>query len=109
MLATNGAMARGAPEAPDSARLSIPVVGMNAMPEAITAIRAGRMRAPVGVDAPALVCTALMAALRVLEGEAVREVIELPAEVIGRENCAEWDCPYEERPLPEWGRWCEGK
>ncbi|MEO9899233.1 hypothetical protein [Nisaea sp.] len=94
-------MSLGVLEAPDSASLSIPMVGMNAMPEAITAIRAGRMLATVSFDAPALVCTALMAALRILEGEAVPEVITLPVEVIGRENCAEW-CPYEERPLPEW-------
>lgn len=103
LLAANDAMALGALEALDAAGLAIPVVGMNAMPEAITAIRAGRMLATVSFDAPALVCTALMAALRILEGEAVPEVIELPAEVVGRENCADWDCPYEERPLPEWG------
>jgi ribose transport system substrate-binding protein len=103
LIAANDAMALGALEALDAAGLSVPVVGMNAMPEAITAIRTGRMLATVSFDAPALVCTALMAALRILEGEAVPEVIKLPAEVIGRENCAEWDCPYEERPLPEWG------
>ena len=99
LLAANDAMALGALEALDAAGLSVPVVGMNAMPEAITAIRAGRMLATVSFDAPALVCTAL----RILEGEAVPEVITLPAEVIGREISAEWDCPYEERPLPEWG------
>ena len=103
LIAANDAMALGALEALDAAGLSVPVVGMNAMPEAITAIRAGRMLATVSFDAPALVCTALMAALRILEGEAVPEVITLPAEVIGRDNCADCDCPYEERPLPEWG------
>lgn len=103
LIAANDAMALGALEALDAAGLSIPVVGMNAMPEAITAIHAGRMLATVSFDAPALVCTALTAALRILEGEAVPEVITLPAEVIGRKNCAAWDCPYEERSLPVWG------
>ncbi|MEP3068650.1 MAG: hypothetical protein ABJO66_05505 [Parvibaculum sp.] len=95
-------MSLGVLEAPDSASRSIPVVGMIAMPEAITAIHTGRMRATVSFDAPALVCTALMATLRILE---MPKVIALPAEFIGRENCAEWDCPYEECPLPEWGGW----
>lgn len=102
LLVANDAMALGAIDALDEAGLSIPVVGMNAMPEAITAIRAGRMLATVSFDAPALVCTALMAALRLLQGEDVPAVVELPAEVIARHNCAAWHRPYEDRPLPDW-------
>ncbi|UUX49959.1 sugar ABC transporter substrate-binding protein [Nisaea acidiphila] len=102
LLAANDAMALGALDELGETEASMPVVGMNAMPEAIEAIRLGRMLATVSFDAPALVCTALMAAVRLLDGEAIPERIELPAEVIGRENCAAWDCAYEERPLPSW-------
>lgn len=102
LLVANDAMALGALDAMEEAGLAIPVVGINAMPEAIAAIRAGRMLATVSFDAPALVGVAMMAASRLLEGEAVPAVIELPADVIGAENCADWDCSYEQRPLPDW-------
>jgi ribose transport system substrate-binding protein len=45
---------------------------------------------------------AVQAAIRILDGEAVPKVIELPADIIDIHNCAAWDRPFEDRPLPEW-------
>ncbi|MCC0028997.1 MAG: hypothetical protein H6891_01410 [Brucellaceae bacterium] len=55
MISANDIMALGAMEAMDEAGRSVPIVGMNAMPDAVKAILAGRMLATVSYDALSLV------------------------------------------------------
>lgn len=102
VVAANDVMAMGAVEALAAAGRTAPVVGINAMPDAIKAVRAGTLLATVSYDALSLVCTGVLAAIRILQGEPVPALLELPATVIDAGNCAAWDLPYEERPLPDW-------
>jgi ribose transport system substrate-binding protein len=105
VIAANDTMALGALDALDAhdpdgpARL---VVGINAIPEAIAAIRAGRMLATADFDAMKMACIATEAALRHLRGEAVPARIILPVQVVDASNCGLWDRPYEERAAPSW-------
>jgi ribose transport system substrate-binding protein len=75
---------------------------MNAMPDAVKAIKAGKLLATVSYDALSLVGIAVQAAIRILDGKAVPDVIELPADIIDITNCDAWDRAYEDRPLPMW-------
>jgi ribose transport system substrate-binding protein len=102
VICANDIMALGALEALDEAGRAAAMVGMNAMPDAVKAIKAGRLLATVSYDALSLMAIALQAAIRILDGKAVAKVIELPAEIIDISNCDAWDRPYEERPLPMW-------
>ncbi len=102
VLAANDVMALGAVDALDRAGRKAAVVGMNALPEAIRAIKERRLLATVSYDAFSLACVAVQAAVRILKGQAVPTEIELPAEIIDSENCEVWDLPYDQRPLPEW-------
>ncbi len=107
VVAANDAMALGAIEALREAGREAAVVGINAMPDAIQAIRSRAMLATVSYDALSLVCTGVHAAVRILTGLPVPALIELPAEVIDTGNCAAWELPYERRPLPSW-EWATG-
>jgi ribose transport system substrate-binding protein len=102
VIAANDIMALGALEALDESGRTVTMVGMNAMPDAVKAIKAGRLLATVSYDALSLVAIALQAAIRILDGKPVAKVVELPAEIIDLSNCSAWDRPYEERPLPLW-------
>jgi ribose transport system substrate-binding protein len=102
VIAANDIMALGALEAMKEAGRSISIVGMNAMPDAVKAIMAGKLLATVSYDALSLVGMAVQAAIRILDGETVPKVIELPADIIDIHNCAAWDRPFEDRPLPDW-------
>lgn len=79
------------------------VVGVNAIPEAVEAVAAGRMLATANFDAMAMSEIATEAALRHLRGEAVPAEILLPVEVIHAGNCAAWNRPFAARPSPDWG------
>lgn len=78
------------------------VVGINAIPEAISAIKRGRMLATVDFNAMKMGCLATEAAVRHLRGEALPPEIILPTQIIDAANCAEWDRPFEQRPCPKW-------
>ena len=78
------------------------IVGVNAVPAAIDAIKAGTMLATASFDAMKMACLAAEAALRHLRGERVPREILLPVEIVDRANCAAWDRPFEARPLPVW-------
>jgi len=103
VVSANDIMALGALEAAQEAGRDVTMVGMNAMPDAVTAIKAGRLLATVSYDALSLAAMAVQAAVRILDGLPVPEVVELPADVIDSTNCAAWDRPYDQRPLPLWG------
>jgi len=102
VIAANDAMALGVLDALEAKGLSRPVVGVNAIPEAITAIRAGRMLATADFDAMKMACVATEAAVRHLRGERVPASITLPVQIVDASNCAAWDRPYAERACPAW-------
>lgn len=102
VLAANDDMALGALRALDAAGRTCTVVGVNAIPEAVTAIREGRLLATADFNALAISELATEAAIRQLKGEKVPKEILLPVAVIDRGNCAAWDLPFEERPSMRW-------
>jgi ribose transport system substrate-binding protein len=104
VLAANDAMALGAIQAlRRSGRRSL-VVGVNAVPEAVQALKAGDLLATADFDAFKIAALTAEAALRHLRGEAVPKEILTPVEIVERRNCARWDRPMEARELPDWER-----
>ncbi|MGB8433802.1 MAG: sugar ABC transporter substrate-binding protein [Burkholderiales bacterium] len=102
VIAANDTMALGALDVLEENGLSRPVVGINAIPEAIAAIREGRMLATADFDAMKMACVATEAAVRHLRGEQIPASIMLPVQVVDASNCAFWDRPYSERECPAW-------
>ena len=103
ILAANDAMALGAIDALEAANKPLPpIVGVNAVPDAIAAIKAGKLLATASFDAMKMACLATEAAVRYLRGEQVPREIMLPVEIVDRANCAAWDLPFEARGLPVW-------
>ena len=103
ILAANDAMALGAIDALDAEDCTLPpIVGVNAVPDAIAAIKAGKLLATASFDAMKMACLAAEAALRYINGEKVPRDITLPVEIVDRVNCAVWDKPFEQRELPRW-------
>ena len=101
VVAANDSMALGALDAVGDVR-RVSAVGINAIPEAIAAIREGRLLATADFDAMKMACIATEAALRHLDGNRVPEKIMLPVRVVDAMNCIEWDRAYEDRPCPAW-------
>jgi ribose transport system substrate-binding protein len=102
VLCANDVMALGAIEAMTQASRMIPVVGVNALPEAIAAIKRGTLLASADFDAMKMGCIATEAVLRHLRGERVPAEIMLPVQVVDAGNCAPWDRPLSERECPRW-------
>lgn len=98
-LVANDIMAMGVLDALDAAGRSAAVVGVNAIPQAIEAIAAGRMLATADFNAMQMAYLATECALRHLGGAAIPNSIELPVQIVDRSNCAQWNLPYEQRPL----------
>ncbi|KQZ00506.1 hypothetical protein ASD45_06285 [Pseudolabrys sp. Root1462] len=104
VLSANDHMALGVIDAMTGvgvARLP-PMVGINAIPDAITEIEAGRMLATANFDPMAMSAIAVEATVRHLRGESMPGEIILPVQIIDAGNCAAWNKPYEARPLPVW-------
>lgn len=99
VLAANDIMAIGVLDALQAAGRSAAVSGVNAIPQAIAAIRGGRMLASADFNAMQMCFTATECALRHLRGEAVPARIDLPVAIVDRHNAAQWDLPYAERRL----------
>lgn len=102
MLVANDMMAMGVLEAQAEAGRSFPVVSINGTPEAVTAIKAGKLLATASFDTLAFGALAVEAAARHLAGEAVPRELILPPTIIDRSNFRQWDLPYEARPVPSW-------
>jgi ribose transport system substrate-binding protein len=102
VLAANDAMALGALDAMRESGRKIPLVGVNATPEGVQAIKAGDMLGTAAFDAMKMACLSVEAAVRVLSGRRVPGEIMLPVEIVDRGNCLAWDRPYERRALPDW-------
>ena len=102
ILSANDVMSLGAIEALEAAGRSAAVVGVNALPDAITAIKRGKLLATVDFDALKIACIAAEAAIRHLRGQPVPRDIELPVQLVDAANCQPWDRPLEERECPRW-------
>jgi ribose transport system substrate-binding protein len=102
ILCANDVMALGAIEALHDAGRRLPIVGVNAIPEAVAALKAGDLLATVSFDAMKIASLATEAALRHLRGQPVPPEIGLPVEIVTAANCGPWDRPLEERECPHW-------
>jgi len=104
VLCANDAMALGVLDVlgRDGARGKPLIVGINAVPEAVAEIAAGRMLATASFDAMAMCALATEASLRHLRGETVPAEIVLPVDVVDAANCAAWNVPFAQRAVPGW-------
>jgi ribose transport system substrate-binding protein len=102
VLAANDLMALAALEVLEGAGRSVPIVGVNAVPDAVAAIRSGRLLASADFDAMKIGCIATEAALRHLRGEPVPREILLPVRIVDATNYRAWDIPFEQRSCPAW-------
>ena len=100
ILAANDEMALGAIEALDGCPCS--VAGVNAIPDAIQAIRNGTLLASADFNAMKISEIATEAAIRHLRGEALPAEIILPVEIVDRTNYRAWDKPFEAREPIRW-------
>lgn len=99
VLVANDIMAIGVLDALDAAGRTAAVVGVNAIPQAIEAIAAGRMLATADFNAMQMAYLAAECAARHLRGETVPRTIELPVQIVDGSNYAQWNLPYEQRPV----------
>jgi len=103
VLCANDVMALGVLDALDANAGGGPlVVGVNAIPEAVAAIAAGRMLATADFNAMAMSEIATEAAVRHLRGETIPPEIMLPVRIVDAGNCAAWNAPFAARPSPVW-------
>jgi ribose transport system substrate-binding protein len=102
LLVANDLMAMGVLQALDETGRKLLMVSVNGTPDAVAAIKQGRLVATASFDTLRFGCLAAEAAARFLRGEPVPRRIVLPADIIDSTNYAQWDRPYEARPLPDW-------
>lgn len=102
VLSANDVMSLGVLSALEAGGLSVPVIGVNALPEAIASIKAGKLLATVDFDALKIACIATEAAVRHLRGEVIPSEIILPVQIVDHTNFQPWDRPLEERECPRW-------
>lgn len=102
VMAANDSMAMGVLEALEARERRATVTGVNAVPDAITALKRGALLATVDFDAMKIASVATEAAIRHLRGEPVPREIMLPAQIVDRANFAAWDKPLEARESPPW-------
>ena len=102
VLAANDVMALGMIDALDEVGRRSVVVGVNAVPEAIAAIKKGKLLATSDFNAMNMAAVATEAAVRHLRGETLPRRITLPVQIVNAKNCDRWDKPFEERALARW-------
>lgn len=102
-IVANDFMALGVIDALEAAgHPPIPLIGANVTPEGVALIKSGRLIASAAFDALSMGAIAVEAAMRHRRGEPVPRVIELPAQLVDRDNLAAWDCGYEDRTPLTW-------
>ncbi|MEY4643305.1 MAG: hypothetical protein RLZZ596_136 [Pseudomonadota bacterium] len=99
VLVANDIMAIGVLDALDAARKTAAVVGVNAIPQAVEAIKAGRMLGSADFNAMQMAYLAAECAARHLRGQAVPTRIELPVQIVDASNYPQWNLPYAQRPV----------
>lgn len=102
VLAANDVMALGAIDALRAANRTAIVVGVNAIPEAVAAVKNGALLATANFNAMNLAALAVEALVRRLRGETVPPQIMLPTTIVDAGNAQQWDLPFEQRPCVEW-------
>jgi ribose transport system substrate-binding protein len=108
LLVANDLMAMGALEAFEEIGRRVAMASINGTPDAIAAVRAGRMTATASFNTHRFGCLSAEMAVRHLRGQPVPRRIVLPADIIDSSNAAEWDRPYEQRVCPDWDRAAAG-
>jgi len=91
VLAANHCMAAGAITALENAGRRAKIVGVNATPEAIDAIKAGTLLATADFNAATIAATAAETAVKFLHGESVPHEILLEAEIVDASNAAAFE------------------
>jgi ribose transport system substrate-binding protein len=102
VLAANDVMALAMIEVLEDAGRKSVVTGVNAVPDAIRAIKRGKLLATIDFDAMKIAALATEAAIRHLRGEIVPPEITLPVQVVDASNYEKWDKPFEQRDLVPW-------
>ncbi|NYT57538.1 sugar ABC transporter substrate-binding protein [Alcaligenaceae bacterium] len=98
-LVANDIMALGVIDALKETGQSALVVGVNAIPEAIPALKNGDLLATADFNAMRMAYLAAEVAVRHLNGESVPQRIQLPVQIVNRENLHQYDQPYEDRNI----------
>lgn len=104
ILSANDLMAMGALEAFEATGRHMPMGSINGTPDAIAAVRAGRLSATASFNTHRFGCLTVEMALRHLRGERVPRRINLTPDIIDADNAADWDRPYEQRLCPDWAQ-----
>ena len=91
VLAHNDDMAMGALQAAESmGRPDLIIMGVDAIPDAVEAVAAGRLTATVLQDANAQASSAVDVAYRILNGETVSREYRIPFQLVTIENASEF-------------------
>ena len=102
VLAANDSMALGAIEALKETGRPALVAGINAVPEAIAAIKRGDLLVTADFNAMDMASIATECAVRHLRGDLVPKELSLPAKLVDASNYSRWDRPYEGRDTLAW-------
>jgi ribose transport system substrate-binding protein len=103
VMVASDLMASGAIEALEAAgKKDTKVVGIGGVPEAIDAIKAGRMLATAEFNGYKMGCLATMAAVRYLRKQPVPETITITGIVIDKTTTGPFEVPAEKRTCPKW-------
>ncbi len=87
VLCENDDMAMGALQAAEAAgRTDLIIIGVDAIPDALDAVKAGRLTATVLQDANGQASTALDVAYKVAQGETVEKEYKVPFQLITKDN-----------------------
>lgn len=103
-LAANDVMALGLLDALAALGQRSLVVGVNAIPEAVTAIGEGRLLASADFNAMQMAYLATECAIRHLRGEAVPDKLQLRVDIVDAGNWQQWNQPYEQRAVRTLGQ-----